>query len=102
MVYLAPESPCQVLEKYLLGALDLVVEVLSPSTAKHDRDAKFRTYQQHGVREYWIVDPAQQTLEAWGLKEGIFHKLGTFAPKDIFQSGVLTQAPIALSDIFSA
>jgi len=38
------------------GAPDLIIEILSPSTASYDRIAKFRLYQKAGVREYWIVD----------------------------------------------
>ena len=47
------------------GAPDLVVEVLSPSTGKHDQVAKFRLYQKAGVREYWIVDPGLKTIAVY-------------------------------------
>jgi len=43
--------------KAVKGAPDLVIEILSPSTAKHDRVTKFRKYRQYGVRETWFVDP---------------------------------------------
>ncbi len=42
---------------YLLGAPDLVVEILSPRTADRDVGPKFAEYEQHGVREYWVLDP---------------------------------------------
>ncbi len=54
------------------GAPDLVVEVLSPSTAKHDRGRKKQVYEQCGVSEYWIVDPANKTLEQYLLQQGAF------------------------------
>ena len=44
-------------EKNLQGAPDLVVEILSPSTAKRDKEDKYELYKKYGVREYWIVDP---------------------------------------------
>ena len=48
----------------IYGAPDLVVEVLSPSTMKHDRGAKMRHYAAAGVKEYWIVDPLAEAVEA--------------------------------------
>lgn len=86
VLYLTPDSNCAVTEKNLQGAPDLVVEVLSPSTAKHDRGAKFQAYQQHGVDEYWIVDPVHETLEVWQLAEGRFTLLGAFSSGDTFTS----------------
>ena len=50
-------------------APDLVVEILSKSTAKRDRGIKFEDYASHGVREYWLVDPMRQTVEQFRLDE---------------------------------
>jgi Uma2 family endonuclease len=51
---------------------DLIVEVLSPSTEERDRGVKFTDYSSHGVREYWLVDPAAETLELYRLQEGMY------------------------------
>jgi Uma2 family endonuclease len=48
-----------------VGSLLLVVEVLSPSTARYDRELKRRRYQRAGVPEYWIVDPDGRVVERW-------------------------------------
>ena len=46
-------------------ALLLVIEAVSPSTARVDRGLKRRTHLQEGVPEYWVVDPAARTIECW-------------------------------------
>ena len=48
-----------------IKTLHLVVEVLSPGTARHDRFAKRRLYQEVGVPLYWIVDLDQKAVEIW-------------------------------------
>lgn len=52
------------------GAPDLVVEVLSPSTAKNDRLHKKAVYGTCGVREYWLVDPENRTIEQYLPQDG--------------------------------
>jgi Uma2 family endonuclease len=54
----------------LFPAPRLVVEVLSPKTEARDRGIKFKDYAYHAIPEYWIVDPAGQTLEQYVLQEG--------------------------------
>ncbi len=57
-------------EYWLRGAPDLVIEILSPSTAARDRNLKRKLYGRHGVAEYWIVDPLSETVEVWSFTEG--------------------------------
>ena len=54
----------------VFGAPDLVVEVLSPKTARYDRRHKKDVYESCGVKEYWIVDPANRTIEQYLLQNG--------------------------------
>ena len=54
------------------GAPDLVVEILSSSTARYDRGRKKEVYEAAGVREYWIVDPVNKLIEQYLLQEGAF------------------------------
>ena len=52
-------------EKSVTGAPDLVVEILSPSTAHRDRGVKLDLHARCGVREYWIVDPEEDVVDVW-------------------------------------
>ena len=54
------------------GAPDLVVEILSRSTGRNDRGKKMQVYERSGVREYWIVDPANRTIEQYIPRDGKF------------------------------
>jgi Uma2 family endonuclease len=55
VMHIAPNSKCTIGEKYLIGTPDLVVEVFSSSTALRDKTNKFRLYEKHGVRKYWML-----------------------------------------------
>ena len=54
------------------GAPDLAVEILSPSTGRYDKGHKKDVYEKHGVREYWIVSPGEQSIEQYVLENGRF------------------------------
>ena len=99
VVWIAADSQCVIADKRLLGAPDVIVEVLSPSTAKIDKTKKFRLYQQHGVREYWIADPEAGYLEAWTLVDGVYQYIGAFAAGEGFDSVVLAKR-VDVSAIF--
>ena len=66
------------------GAPDLVVEVLSPSTAKNDRWHKKNVYEASGVPEYWIVNPIDLSIEVYRLtgKRYVLDDLYTYRSKD--------------------
>jgi Uma2 family endonuclease len=61
-----------------LTTADLVVEILSPSTAVYDRTAKADTYAALGVQELWLVDPAVCSIEQRVLRDGVWEVLGVF------------------------
>jgi Uma2 family endonuclease len=61
---------------------DWACEVLSPSNAKHDRLRKANLYAACGVPFYWIIDPAERTLEALELRDGGWFRLGAWTDGD--------------------
>jgi Uma2 family endonuclease len=78
-------------DKGCIGAPDLSVEVLSPSTLKNDWVYKFNLYEIAGVREYWIVDPKEKTVNVFLLQPNGKYNSGTAyacnqkAPVGIFE-----------------
>lgn len=82
------------------GAPDLVMEILSPSTKRHDRFTKFNLYQRAGVREYWIIDPADKTVQVFILEDGRYTAKDFGADGDTVRVNVLEDCTIDLSQVF--
>lgn len=78
---------------------DLIVEVLSPTTEKRDRGIKFEDYAVHGVREYWIVDAAAETIEVFRL-EGQVYGTAERLEQGIVASEVVPGFSIPVRSIF--
>ena len=66
-------DPDKVQDKGIVGAPDLVVEVLSRSTSRYDRGHKMDVYEKFGVREYWIVSPSERSVEQYVLDGGRYY-----------------------------
>lgn len=85
------------------GAPDMVVEILSPSTRRHDRLVKLGLYQQAGVREYWIVDPENQSVQVFLLGgKGALQLHEDYGKDGIAKVNVLDGCFIELSKVFPA
>ena len=82
------------------GAPDLVMEILSPSTMRHDRFTKFNLYQRAGVREYWIVDPSSKSVQVFVLEDGNYKAQDFGTVGDIIKVNVLDGCFIELSKVF--
>lgn len=64
-----PQNAQRVKTTHLDGAADLVVEVVSQESVERDYGAKFREYEQGGVREYWVIDPDRRIVDVHVLSE---------------------------------
>ncbi|HHH40910.1 MAG TPA: Uma2 family endonuclease [Chloroflexi bacterium] len=82
------------------GAPDLVVEVLSPSTARTDRVVKFWVYEQSGVPEYWIVDPHARSVEVYLLREGIYTLHGQYVGSETLTSPTFPELALPVQSLF--
>lgn len=97
--WVKPGGRCVLRDEYFYGPPDLIVEVLSVSTAKRDRREKFALYQAHGVAEYWLADPDGKLLEVFVWQAGRFVRQGAYGASDTFDSPILGQS-VALASVF--
>jgi Uma2 family endonuclease len=68
LIFVSNSRATIILENYTNGAPDLVAEILSPSTAAHDRATKLPVYAAAGVPEVWFIDPLTRTVEVLKLQ----------------------------------
>lgn len=86
--------------KNIVGPPDLLIEILSPSTAGRDVRDKFDLYARYGGREYWLVDPVAETVEVYVLRDDVYALLGRFQQGEHVASEVLPELRVAVSDVF--
>ncbi len=87
-------------EKIVIGAPDLVIEILSKSTAKWDRGAKRDNYEKYGVREYWLVDPQKKSIEIYVYVNERYKLTDYFEGSGVLKSTVLEGFEMEIEDIF--
>jgi Uma2 family endonuclease len=76
ILYIAHDHLDRLRETYLDGPADLVVEIISPESVDRDRTVKFAEYQEAGVPEYWLLDPAREQAEFYQLNaEGRYEQV---------------------------
>lgn len=94
-------DPSKLDDRGCKGAPDMVVEILSPSTQRHDQLVKLGLYQRAGVREYWIVDPMNKTTRVMLLDAGGTLQLHeVYDRKGVAKVNVLDGCFIELSKVF--
>jgi len=87
IVFIAKENLHKIKKNGLHGAPDLVVEILSPETAKYDLTEKKKTYERFGVKEYWAVEPETKKVAFYKLVEDKFVEMES--ERGTIKSGLL-------------
>ena len=89
-------------DKGCCGAPDMIIEILSPSTNKKDVTEKFNLYEEHGVKEYWVVHPDSKAINVYLLQNNGKYDAGTLyefvekIPVNIFNNYCIN-----MNDIFN-
>jgi Uma2 family endonuclease len=92
-------DPKKIDERGCKGAPDMVVEILSPSTLRHDQIVKFRKYQEAGVREYWLVNPEIRGVQVFLLENGKYVSMA-YERKDTIPVSILEHCAVDLGSVF--
>jgi Uma2 family endonuclease len=83
------------------GAPDLVVEILSPSTARYDKGPKRKVYARTGVKELWLIDPEIKTIQVYFLERDSENPSATHGDNAVFTSPQLPGLRINTALIFT-
>jgi Uma2 family endonuclease len=101
LLFIRKERSAIVTDANVQGPPDLVIEVLSPSTRRHDRERKLRVYEEAGVPELWYVDPEERTVDILTLGATRRYDVVTkLAGTDAVVSSVLSGLHLTADDIF--
>lgn len=87
-------------DRGIMGAPDLVIEILSPPSTRTDFLKKSKLYERFGVREYWIVDPEEETVSVQTLEGDRYVLTGDYVRGDTLRSTVLDGFECELAKIF--
>ncbi|MEM7586647.1 MAG: Uma2 family endonuclease [Acidobacteriota bacterium] len=94
-------DPNQVQETHVEGPPTLAIEVLSPSTHRHDRVRKLRLYARAGIQEYWLVQPYPAVIEVLGLTGEHYQIAGAYTDTETLTSPTFPDLALELSTVFT-
>ena len=100
LIFVATGQRSIITEANVQGAPALVIEVVSPSTLTRDRELKRRIYAEHGVGEYWLVDPDSRTISVMSLQDKDFREVGNYGVGEVLSSPTLEDLVLDLTRIF--
>jgi len=101
IVFISTERLSIIGQQKIEQAPDLVIEILSPSSAYYDTGRKFTVYEQSGVREYWLVHPERKKIEIYTKREAEFQLVQAEAEKGLLSSVLLEGFSVVVEQIFS-
>jgi len=101
LIYLSKEKYEILTDSNIQGAPDLIIEILSPSNKENDRIFKKHMYEKFGVKEYWVVDPENEKLEIWELKNNKYQLAIKAGNNQVVESPSLKGLRVNLSAVFN-
>jgi Uma2 family endonuclease len=100
-VLFVSEARSAILQDWIRGVPDLLVEVLSTPDVQRDRVLKRELYARNGVPEYWIVDPEGRSIEVLRLQRGAYDLVRRFRAPETLATQALPGLELPLGDVFA-
>jgi len=101
LLFISKARRAELIGERITGAPDLVVEVLSPATSARDFNQKRKLYARHGVKEYWIVDPDDGTIEVQRLQGTVFSTLALYEKGQILTTPTFEGLGVDVGQVFA-
>ena len=100
ILFISKARQAELIGERITGAPDLVIEILSPATSARDFNQKRKLYARHGVKEYWIVDPDDETIEVQRLQGNVFSTIALFEKGQTLTSPMFEGLNVDVGQVF--
>jgi len=102
ILFISKEGLDIIKEAAIMGSPDLIVEIISPSSASYDTVEKRDIYEEYGVKEYWLVFPQEKAIEVLTLEDGVYRELCKGRKTGVVRSKIIVGLEVDLKDVFES
>ena len=102
ILFISKERLDIIKEAAIMGSPDLIVEIISPSSASYDTVEKRDIYEEYGVKEYWLVFPQEKAIEVLSLEDGVYRELCKGRKTGIVMSKIIAGLEVDLKEVFES
>ncbi|MCU0445559.1 MAG: Uma2 family endonuclease [Microscillaceae bacterium] len=101
LVFVSNAQKSIITQDGIMGAPDLVVEIISSSSLRQDRGKKMKLYKNYQIPEYWLIDLISQAVEVYFYENNEYELVSSAVEKGLIQSKVLTDFQFDVAGLFS-
>lgn len=102
ILFISKERLDIIKEAAIMGSPDLIVEIVSPSSASYDTVEKRNIYEEYGVKEYWLVFPQEKVIEVLTLENNIYREFCKGRKTGVVRSKIIVGLEVDLKEVFES
>ena len=102
ILFISKERLDIIKEAAIMGSPDLIVEIISPSSASYDTVEKRDIYEEYGVKEYWLVFPQEKAIEVLTLESNIYREFCKGRKTGVVMSKIIAGLEVDLKEVFES